>query len=108
MIEIRDLFGKGSGQTERYLIINKAELNITPSSTNTAESLFAAIVEKASKQYLGNLTDENNNTITDPEGNKITFDNRVPFESTQLKYYERYLPPGAIRDVFELLIFTHD
>lgn len=105
MIEIEDLFGKGSEQTEEYLLINKASLDISPSINNTAESLLAAIILKASKQYIGVLVDENNNPVTDPDGNKITYDNRRLFENTRLTYYARYLPVGIIRDVFEFLEF---
>lgn len=103
MIEVWDLFGKGTEQTEQYLIINKAELSITPSNDNSAESLLAAMILKASSQYAGILTDENNNPITDHEGNQLTYDNRTLFDSTSLMYYGRYLPIGIIRDVFEFL-----
>mgnify|MGYP001801775649 FL=1 len=73
-----------------------------------AVSLLAAIILKSSKQNDGVLTDENNNPITDPEGNKITYDNKGLFTQTQLTYYDRYLPTGIIRDVFEFLELVPD
>lgn len=105
MIEIKDLFGEGAKQTGQYLIINKSNLDIIPSATNTAESLFAAIIIKASKQYLGVLTDQNGIPVTDPKNNILTYDNRGLFDSTRLTYYARYLPVGLVRDVFEFLEF---
>ena len=44
------VFGSGATQTETQFIINKADLaevGLTPSETNTAESLFVAIQLKA-------------------------------------------------------------
>lgn len=103
---INDLFGEGSGQTERYLIVNKNSLDIIPNINNTAESLLAAIILKASSQYRGVLTDLDNNPVTDPEGNTITYDNSILFDSTRLTYYDRYLPAGIIRDVFEYVEYV--
>ncbi|MEM9927179.1 MAG: hypothetical protein AAF915_26120 [Cyanobacteria bacterium P01_D01_bin.50] len=108
MITLQDLFDEGSEQSERYLIINKSSLKLTPKADNTAESLFAAIILKASSQYLGYLTDENDNFVTDLNGSKITFDNRTLFLETRLTYYARYLSPGIIRDVFEFIKIEPD
>ena len=44
-----ELFGAGATQTATDIIIKKASLSgLTPTATNTAESLFAAIYSKAS------------------------------------------------------------
>ncbi|MGD1909562.1 MAG: hypothetical protein ACFB2X_01445 [Rivularia sp. (in: cyanobacteria)] len=98
---VEDLFGKGSYQTQQFLFINKLSLNLIPNNAHKAEVLFAAIIFKASSQYVGYLTDNENIAITDPEGNPITFDNRVLFKNTFLYYYDRYFSTGVIRDVFE-------
>ncbi len=40
---LTDVFGAGATQDATTLTIAKADLNITPSATNTAESLFTAL-----------------------------------------------------------------
>jgi hypothetical protein len=108
MVVIKNLFGGLAEQNEQFLIINKADLAINPTANNSAQSLLAAIILKASKQYIGMLTDENNAAVTDLNGNQVTFDNRSLFTQTSLTYYDRYLPTGIIRDVFEFLELVPD
>ena len=104
-VSVEDLFGGGSYQDENFLIINKSNLNISASNNNSAESLLAAIILKASFQFIGTLTVPGGELLTDPDNNPITYDNRNLFEISELSYYERYIPTGIIRDVFEYLSF---
>jgi hypothetical protein len=55
---LSDVFGANASQTATTLIIDKGDLapaGLTASATNTAESIFAAVI----KRMLSNLTVEN-------------------------------------------------
>ncbi|MEM7712029.1 MAG: hypothetical protein AAF349_00295 [Cyanobacteria bacterium P01_A01_bin.68] len=104
-VSIEDLFGEGSYQDENYLFINKLSLPISSNINNSAESLFAAIILKASFQFVGTLTGPSDEYLTDENNNQITYDNRNLFDLIALRYYSQYRPVGIIRDVFEYLNF---
>jgi hypothetical protein len=54
------VFGAGATQTATTITISKADLaGLTPSATNTAESLFVAILLKA-KSFLSDTNQETN------------------------------------------------
>ena len=100
---LNEFFGEGSYQDENFLIIDKSSLRILPTIDNSSESLLAAIVLKASYQFVGFLTDPSGNVLTDFEGNQITYDIRKLFEKFQLKFFDRYFTSNIIRVVFEYI-----
>lgn len=57
---LQDIFGINATQNETTITLNKADLTgLTPSATNTAESLYIAISLTA-KNYLSEANFENN------------------------------------------------
>lgn len=101
-----EFFGEKSYQNESFVVIDKSNLNLIPRTDNSAESLFAAIILRASYQFLGFLTDPEGNFVTDSEGSFIAYDNRLLFETIQLKYFDKYFEGQITRDVFEFIEFV--
>jgi len=80
-LTINQLFGEGAYQdTERLYIKKSSLLGLTPKLDNTAESIAAAIWLTALQSFVGKLTDENNQVITDEKLRPITFDNSEAYE----------------------------
>lgn len=78
---LAELFGEGVFQDENVLIIQKASLlTLTPSLSNTAESILAGILITAFGNFQGVITDENGQPITDENNQPLTFDNSEAFE----------------------------
>lgn len=91
-LSIEQLFGKGASQDENVLVINKASLlGISPTTTNTAESLLVAILITALQNFQGTITDENNQPITDENNQSITYDNSSDFELIKLIGWKPFL-----------------
>lgn len=84
-LSIEQLFGKGAYQDENVLVINKASLlRLSPTITNSAESLLVGILITALENFQGIITDENNQSITDENNQPITYDNSESFELIKL------------------------
>ena len=88
-ITLTDLFGSGATQNATSLTIQKSDLvGLTPSSSNTAESLLVAILVKASLLFGAYLADENGNPIITELKNVIGYDNSDLYEYLKVFIWE--------------------
>ena len=105
-LTIEQLFGVGVTQTSDSLIIQKsALLGLDSSSFNTAESLLAAMIFTASQVFQGVVTCPDGSTLTDPQGNAITFDNSNLYELLNMFQWDRAYIDSKIRDTFVIQTF---
>jgi hypothetical protein len=75
-LSLTQLFGEGSTQDINNLVIRKNDLpGLTPNATNTAESIFAALLLKSLENFEGFVTDENGNAVTNENDIPISYDN---------------------------------
>ena len=80
-ISLTNLFGSGATQDATSLTIIKSDLvGLTPSLSNSAESLLAAILVKASLLFGAYLTDENGNPIITESKIMIGYKNNDLYE----------------------------
>ncbi|MBD2438260.1 hypothetical protein [Nostoc sp. FACHB-110] len=76
-LTLQQLFGVNASQDNQTLTIRKSDLPLlTPSNSNTAESLLTAILIKALSNFQGFIEDENGNAITNEIDNPIEFNNQ--------------------------------
>lgn len=80
-IYLTDLFGSGATQNATSLTIVKNDLiGLTPSLSNSAESLLAAILVKASLLFCAYLSDEKGNPIITDSKIMIGYKNNDLYE----------------------------
>jgi hypothetical protein len=80
-ITLADLFGEGATQNSSTLTIKKSDLyGLSPRGDNSAESLLAAILLRASTLFSGYLSDENDNPIITENSELIGYENSSLYE----------------------------
>lgn len=107
-LTLQQLFGARAYQDSDHLVINKGDLSLSAKATNTAESLLAAIVVNAVRQFEGVIQDEVNQSITDENNVPITFSNSKLYELLNIFYWKRqcilFQQQSYILDTFVLEI----
>ena len=100
-LSLPELFGANAYQDSDFLVINKGDFfQLTASATNTAESLFVAILLNAHHKFEGNIEDENNKVVTDELNRGITFSHLNLYELLDVFYWKRQFLEGEIVDTF--------
>lgn len=90
-LTLQQVFGNNASQYADNLIIHKSDLpELIPSSTNSAESLFIALLLQVLQIFEGTITDENNNPITDENNNQITYGNDDNAEFLNVSLFNTY------------------
>ncbi|MFK0735469.1 MAG: hypothetical protein ACFKPT_20360 [Gloeotrichia echinulata GP01] len=73
---LQQIFGENSTQDIDTLTISKVDLlavGLTPTASNTAESLIVALILKLLSNFLGNMVDSNFEDLIDSNGGKISY-----------------------------------
>nr|MDZ8058401.1 hypothetical protein [Nostoc sp. EkiNYC01] len=90
-LTLTQLFGDGASQDSQHLILQKADLPLTATSSNTAEQILAAICLKALESMQGNITDEVGNIIPDENGSPLVeYDESDLYELLKLFVWKGY------------------
>ncbi|MEH2371949.1 hypothetical protein [Nostoc sp.] len=101
LLTIQELFGANVVETSTTITIYKANLlGLTPLLNNTADSLFAGIINTVHQQYEGQLTDENGLTVTDQNNIPVTYDNHLFYSSTWVQFWGYLFPKGKLNSCF--------
>lgn len=88
-LSLQQLFGANAYQDSTYLVISKQDLvGLTPLIVNTSESILAALILTAYKQFEGVIEDENKNTIVDERNAPITYNNSQLYELLNIFYWK--------------------
>lgn len=75
-LTLQQLFGVNVFEDSEKIVIKKTDLpGLTPSLTNTSESLLIGIVLKFLENFKSAITNEKGEAITDKNGNSLEFDN---------------------------------
>lgn len=87
---IQQLFGANAYQDINSLVISKLDFsNLIATTSNTAESLLAAILINACDRFVGTVTDNNSIAITGQDGTAITYDNSALYSLLNIFYWKR-------------------
>lgn len=110
-LTLEQLFGVNSAQDGYLLIIQKSDLpRLTPKINNCAESLLVGILLKAFENFRGNLTDIQENEITDSQGNTVSYNNTSLFESLTIEPWAGFIKERGdsfhVTDTFVVHQFT--
>ncbi|MBD2344173.1 hypothetical protein [Anabaena subtropica] len=110
-LTLAQLFGVNVFQDGQVLIIAKSDLpGLTPSASNTSESLLVAILLKAFENFQGELTDPQENKVTDPQWRTITYNNSSLYLTLLMEpwrgYIEQRLGLYVVRDSLIIHQFT--
>lgn len=90
-LSLAQLFGEGAIQDSNVLIIQKASLlRLTPLINNTAESILAAILITGLLNFKGVISNSNNQSINDENGQPLTFDNSEFFELIKMLEWKAF------------------
>ncbi|MFB2770363.1 hypothetical protein ACE1AT_13890 [Pelatocladus sp. BLCC-F211] len=90
-LTLQQLFGVNAIQDSQSLIIAKTDLPLlTPSVSNTAESLLTAILLKAFENFQGQLTDSQGNKIEDPQGTVIEYNNSALYQLLSIEPWNTF------------------
>jgi hypothetical protein len=92
-ITLSDFFGEGATQDASTLTILKSDLyGLTPTSYNSAESLLAAILLRASTLFSSYLVDETGNPIITGNNDLIGYENTALYELLNIYVWDgKYL-----------------
>ncbi len=94
-------FGVNVVETSSTITLLKSDLlGLIPQNTNTADSIFAAIINNTWQQYEGNLTDENGVNIADQNGAIVTYDNHLYYSNTWIQFWGYLFPKAKLNSVF--------
>lgn len=94
-LSLLQLFGEDATQTATHLIIKKSALRgLTPSPSNRAEQLLAAIIYTAEKNFKGKVTSERGVDVTSEQGKTLTFDNTPFYDSLLIEQWGAVLDKG--------------
>jgi len=100
-LTLAQCFGANVVETSTTITILKSDLlGLTPSGNNTADSIFAGIINNTHQQFEGNLTDQNGNNITDQNSTVVTYDNHLYYTSTWLQFWGYLFPKGGLNSCF--------
>ena len=87
-LTVQQVFGDNAYQDADFLVCNKNDFfKLTKRETNKAESLLVAILLKAFNNYQGQLTDPNDNLVTDSSNAIVDYKHTAEF--THLRYWKR-------------------
>lgn len=104
---LQQLFGSNATQDNQSLVIRKSDLpKLTPSVSNTAESLLVAILLQAWNEFEGVLVDETGETVVDETGEAIGYDQRQLYEKLNLWFWKRQFVGGRVLDTFVIDSFV--
>ncbi len=100
-LTLAQCFGENVVETSTTITILKSDLlGLIPSANNTADSIFAAIINTVHQQYEGELIDQNGVAITDQNGCALTYDNHLYFTSTWVQFWGYLFPKGYLNSCF--------
>lgn len=100
-LTLHQVFGTNAYQDSTRIVINKLDYsNLSSSVANTGESLLVAIMLNAYKNFVGNLMDENNTTITNELGIAISYNNSALYDLLTILYWKRQFLQGSVTDTF--------
>lgn len=89
-LSLQQLFGARAYQDSASVVIDKRDLiNLSASPINTAESLLVAILLNAQEQFVGLITDQNNQPITDELNSAIAFDHTDAYLLLRLFFWKK-------------------
>ncbi|MEH1829529.1 MAG: hypothetical protein V7L22_30035 [Nostoc sp.] len=98
LLTLRQVFGANVVETSTTITIFKSDLlGLTPATSNTADSIFAAIINTAHEVFEGNLTDENALNVIDENSITITYDNHLYYSNTWVLFWGYLLPSNSHR-----------
>lgn len=101
LLTIQQLLGVNVVETSTTITICKTDLlGLTPLLNNTADSLFAGIINTVHQQYEGQVTDENGLTVTDQNGLALTYDNHLYYSSAWVQFWGYLFPQGYLNSCF--------
>lgn len=100
-LTLAQIFGANAHQDADILIVRKTDLlDLLPQTSNTAESLLAAIIYSTSQHFQGSITTPSGEIITDSSGNPITYDNTLLYDALNVFQWQRVFVQQKIRDCF--------
>lgn len=102
-LTLQDLFGEGSYQDDEKVVIKKLSLPLTSSETNTAQSLFAALLEKARVNYHGQLS--NNGQSLTVNGSPLEFDNSSNYDELNVFYSRNQIKGEYFICIYKVVIY---
>ncbi|MEH1783264.1 MAG: hypothetical protein V7L26_30075 [Nostoc sp.] len=101
LLTLQQVFGSNATQNATTVTFLKGDLQgLTPQTVNTADSIFAGIVNNVWQQFEGSLTDQNGITVTDQGGTSVTYDNHLYYDTTKVQFWGYSFPSGEINSVF--------
>lgn len=101
-LTLEQLFGKGSYQDSEKVVISKLALPLIPSETNTAQSLFAALLEKARFNYHGQLS-ANGYWLT-VNNEALEFDNSINYDELNVFYSRNQIKGEYFVCIYKVII----
>lgn len=104
-MQLQQLFGANAYQDSDRLVISKGDLKLTASATNTAESLFAAILLNALNPFEGFIEDESSNFLLDEDGSKIIYNNSSDYINLIITLWKhQYVATKALLIVLDIFL----
>jgi hypothetical protein len=102
MITLENLFGEGSYQDVEKVVIQKNSIGLSASTHNSAESIFAGILEHSRKNFHGMLTA--NGEVVRSGIEPIEFDNSSLYEFLKIYYSRNEILGSNFISVFKIFL----
>ncbi|MEH1787541.1 MAG: hypothetical protein V7L23_18690 [Nostoc sp.] len=101
LLTLQQVFGSNATQNATTITFLKSDLQgLTPQTVNTADSIFAGIVNNTWQQFEGVLSDQNGATVTDQNGLPVTYDNHLYYSTTWVQFGGYYFPRNLLNICF--------
>ncbi|MEH1790321.1 MAG: hypothetical protein V7L23_33350 [Nostoc sp.] len=101
LLTFQQVFGSNATQNTTTITFLKSDLlGLISQTTNTADSIFAGIINNTHQQFEGNLTDPSGNNIADQNGAIVTYDNHLYYSSTWVQFGGYYFPRNLLNTCF--------
>lgn len=101
-LTLQEIFGEGSYQEANKIVIDKSSLPLTPSSNNSAQSLFVALLEKARVNYQGQLSANGDWLTIDSE--PFEYDASANFDELSIFYLRNQIKGEIFVAVYRVII----
>jgi len=100
-LTLAQCFGANVVETSTTITILKSDLlGLMPSASNTADSIFAAIINTVHQPFEGGVTDQNGANLTDQNGINVTYDNHLYYTSAWVQFGGYYFPRNLLNTCF--------
>ncbi|MBW4598727.1 MAG: hypothetical protein KME29_03835 [Calothrix sp. FI2-JRJ7] len=103
-LTLQELFGEGSYQDINKVVINKNSLPLLiPNSNNSAQALFAALLEKARVNYHAQLS-TGTTTLTIDGYEPIEYDASVNYDFLNVYYSRNQINTDTFNFIYKVVI----